>query len=564
MATESLDYPVHHGRAAQRPLLTTLGILIVAAPFFNAGLEPLHRLLLQSLGLLLVGLALWQPRERPDLTTAEAVLLGILFLVPPLYLIPWPATFLALLPGRDVYDQALAVLSPAIATAPRPWSLHPFATELAWLVTLIPLGVYLASRALDERRLIRLIYLLFGVALFQVLIGLFQFATASSGVEYALAEWAPRGGSASGTYRNRNHLAGLLEMVFPLTLALFLFHFGHGPSRRQRTRGWREKTIAFLRAGGRPSLAFGLLTVMFLVGIVVTRSRTGIGMAMLGLFLVAVLFSRHIGGGGASIGLMGRIVTLAIGISIALGLAPVLDRFALSDMEHDARWPLASATLDGAGALLPLGSGPGTYPDAFPLNQPVEVGEFFINHAHNDYLEALYEIGVWTLVLLALFLSLFIRQWPRLLAGAEWSRFRCLQIGAGVGITLILGHSLTDYNLHTPANLAYFALLAGIFFSPPGRLPLTHRKQRSGRRTRRMDLPPASEDANAVFAMSGTSGSGQTANPESTRAYDENSDPKNIAHEGIKPTTINQKLSSDSAATDPPDHASRRRNPFDD
>lgn len=243
--------------------------------------------------------------------------------------------------------------------------------------------------------------------------------------------------------------------------------------------------MRLLRAGGRPSLAFALLAVIFVVGIVVTRSRSGIAMAMLGLILVAIVFSRHLGGGG-SFGLMGRLTILVIGFTLALGLAPVLDRFAWGDMEGDARWRVAGATLDGAGTLLPLGSGPGTYPEVFPVHQPIELGQWFINHAHNDYLEVLYETGVPGWVLLGLFVALFLRQGVRLLGGAEWSRFRCLQVGAGIGLFLLLGHGFTDYNLRVPVNLATFAFLAGLYFSPPARLPASHRGPRRRPRTRLM------------------------------------------------------------------------------
>ena len=484
------DPPLAPGaRPTSRIILTTLGAVLLAAALFNGGADPWPRMLLQWLSLLLVGVALWEP-GRGGLGTAEFLLLGGVLLLPLLYLVPVPASFQALLPGREVFDQALGLAAPEALVTARPLSLHPFVTESAWLTSLIAVGVYVATRALGERGGQHLTYLLFGVALAQVVIGLFQFATATTGVSYELAGLAPRGGAASGTYRNRNHLAGLLAMVFPLALALFIFHFGRGSTRNRRNRGWREKLIALLRAGGRPSLAFGLLGIFLVVGIVVTRSRSGIAMAMLGLMLVAALFARHVGG-GASFGLMGRLVTLAIGFAAALGLAPVLDRFAWGDMEGDARWRIASASLDGAGSLLPLGSGLGTYPDAFPIHQPVELGRWFINHAHNDYLELLYETGVPGLVLMVLFLALFFRQWGRLMAGAEWSRFRFLQIGAGIGLTLLLGHSFTDYNLHVPANLATFAFLAGLFFSPPGRLPVTHGKHNRGRRTRSMREQPA-------------------------------------------------------------------------
>lgn len=477
----------HHGPA---PDLRThliqgcLAILIIVAPLFTGGLDPLPRLLLEWLGLCLIGLALWRP-EPGRFDAAEITLLGAIFLIPLLYLIPWPTWIGAYLPGREPYQSTIAMVAGQGLESAPPLSLHPFATESAWLTTLIPLGVYLGIRSLRESAALHLVYLLFAIALVQVLIALFQFTTATSGVAYGPAELVPRGGITSGTYSNRNHLAGLLEMVFPLALSLFLFHFGRSPRHDRRPRGWRKKGLAILQAGGRPSLAFVLLSLLFVVGIVVTRSRSGIAMVMLGLCLTAILFARNLGG-RASFGLIGRLSILAIGFAGALGLAPVLDRFATGDMAADARWPLATATFDGARQLLPLGSGPGTYPDAFPVDQPIELGHYFINHAHNDYLEALYEFGFWAPLLLLSFLGLYARQWSRLATADEWSVFRCLQVGSGIGLLLMLGHSLTDYNLHTPANLAGFALLAGLFFAPPGRLPVEYRRTRRERRTQRM------------------------------------------------------------------------------
>jgi len=513
--TDSALSPPRPARPGSRLLLALLGILFLTGALFKGGADPLPRLLLEWLSLPLIGLALWRS-ERAGLGTGESLLLGGILLLPLLYLIPLPGGLLALLPGREVFDETLAVVAPSALVGARPLSLHPFATESAWLTGLIALGVYVATRAMGERSAQYLTYLLFAVAVAQVVVGLFQFATATTGVSYDLAELAPRGGAASGSYRNRNHLAGLLEMVFPLALALFLFHFGRVSTTRRRKRGWRNRVIAVLRAGGRPSLAFGLLAVFLLVGIVVTRSRSGIAMAMLGMILVTIAFSRHLGGGG-SVGLMGRLLTVAVGFAAALGLAPVLDRFAWGDLEGDARWKIASASLDGAGSLLPVGSGPGTYPDVFPVHQPMELGKWFINHAHNDYLELLYEAGVLGLLLTVVFLALFASQWIRLMAGTEWSRFRCLQIGAGIGLTLLLGHSVTDFNLRVPLNLAVFAFLAGLFFSSPGRVPVMQRKHHRVRRTGRM-LDVEAGEVGAVGAGTRLAGEAEATDGTGTGA----------------------------------------------
>jgi len=117
---------------------------------------------------------------------------------------------------------------------------------------------------------------------------------------------------------------------------------------------------------------------------------------------------------------------------------------------------------------LPIGSGPGNYPDIFPAFQTLELGSWFINHAHNDYLEWLFEGGVLFVALILLLLVLYVRQWTRVWSGNEWSRFQFVQVAAGIGLLLLLLHSLSDFNLHIPANITYFSFLAGVFFSAPG------------------------------------------------------------------------------------------------
>ena len=127
------------------------------------------------------------------------------------------------------------------------------------------------------------------------------------------------------------------------------------------------------------------------------------------------------------------------------------------------------------------------YPDAFQAYQPLELGRWFINHAHNDYLEWLFEAGLPAALILALLLVLYLHQWGKVWTREEWSRFRFVQVGAGIGIFLLLLHGLVDYNLRIPANIVYFAFLVGIFFRRPEQEPATGRR-RGARRT--ADLAP--------------------------------------------------------------------------
>jgi O-antigen ligase len=295
-----------------------------------------------------------------------------------------------------------------------------------------------------------------------------------------------------GTYTNRNHLAGLIEMVLPLTLALYFFSLGH--RRRRTSRGWRGRLVFLSTFRGHTAFVYGVLALLLIVGLVFTRSRTGIALAMLGIVLVTFAFARRIGGENVY-GPAGTVVAFAVGLGIAIGLTPVLDRFGSQDPLEDARWSLFSATMEGIVSFFPVGSGPGTFPDVFHAFHPPQHGSRFINHAHNDYLQWLFEGGVVAAILIVLMLGLYFLQWGRVWTKETWSRFRFVQVGAGIGMFLILLHELVDYNLHIPANTVYFAFLAGIFFSDPGQEAASGGRRRRRRRTPVMETATQVSDA---------------------------------------------------------------------
>ena len=107
----------------------------------------------------------------------------------------------------------------------------------------------------------------------------------------------------------------------------------------------------------------------------------------------------------------------------------------------------------------------------------------FLCRTHNDYLEWLFEGGLVAGFLILMLIGLYFAQWRHVWIKDRWTRFRFLQVGAGISIFLILIHELVDYNLHTPANLIYFAFLAGIFFRETDKEERTRGStQRSGSR----------------------------------------------------------------------------------
>jgi O-antigen ligase len=463
-----------------------LGITLVVAPLFRSGKPPLAVLALELLAVCILVLVLWQPRQRL-IGAWEGAALALLFALPVLYLIPLPPGVAEWLPGRQPYLEAQALLEAAGPPPAARLSLYPLATESGLLLLLVPTAVFLGTRALDSGRALQLMLVLLGLGAVQALLGLLQYG-ASEGSPALFGMSLAGTARAQGTYTNPDHLAGLLEMLLPVTLALLFFSVGR--KRRDRQRGWRER-VAFLSSlRGQVAVVYAAAALLLLLALIFTRSRAGIALSMLGILLATGLFARRIGGDNVY-GATGSVVALALGVGLAIGLMPVLDRFSVDQTVADARWSIYAATLSGIGAFAPVGSGPGNYPDVFPAFQPPELGRWFVNHAHNDYLEWLFEGGLLAAGLIVLFLGLYFRQWLKVWTRGAWSRLRFVQAGAGIGLLLLLLHSLVDFNLHIPANVAYFAFLAGLFFADTGDEPEPVKRRK--RRTPNLNDPEAAE-----------------------------------------------------------------------
>lgn len=241
------------------------------------------------------------------------------------------------------------------------------------------------------------------------------------------------------TYFNRNHFAGLLEMAILTGLGVFAvrLHRRAAPS-------------------GQALLGTGIAAC--LLGLVATESRGG----LLGLLCGAALFL-----------LLAPIrqrrwafVALAAAAVLALWLVPdtLVARLQHVGIELGARGSrpdIWRSTVTLWLAFPWFGTGLGTYADVSATTQLPHLGGH-LEHAHSDPLELLAETGVVGMALLLVAMGLFF--WRAL------RKRRCqgdrdhafLAAGATAAVAAICVHGLADFNLQIPANVAWFALLAGM------------------------------------------------------------------------------------------------------
>jgi hypothetical protein len=126
-----------------------------------------------------------------------------------------------------------------------------------------------------------------------------------------------------------------------------------------------------------------------------------------------------------------------------------------------------------------LGSGLGAFEDALPRFKTT-ASEHRVEHAENDYIEALAEGGGGALTLFAVAafsgLGLGLRR-----QRAEPHRLaRGLAAGALGGLVALLVHSAFDFNLRIPSNALLFGLLFAIALPPDARVAETGAEENAG------------------------------------------------------------------------------------
>jgi O-antigen ligase len=249
------------------------------------------------------------------------------------------------------------------------------------------------------------------------------------------------GGIPFGPYVNRNHFAGFTELVIPISLVSLVL----GKVRRER---W------FL---------VSLFAVVPIGALFLSASRGGlvsfaveVGVLVLWLILRRTV-GRHLLSGGA-------VLLLAFLMVSWLGVQQLVERFSSLQSLEVTGGKRASMRADTWRIFLDhpwTGTGLGTLQIVFPAYETLYDGKV-VNHTHNDYLEALAETGIAGGLCCLWFLGVLFFDSLRRLSQPNGAFATTLQLSAFVACLGLLTHSLVDFNMHIPANLLLFFLMANL------------------------------------------------------------------------------------------------------
>ena len=458
-AVETIKYPDRYDRVIENGIL----FLLLFTPLAIGTVQAWSAAIMEITAFLIFGAWLLSFSGR------DAAIVKPRFLLPLGALIALVLFQLLPLPPR-----ALHLLSPAAAgwyaeltlpgsSAWRPLTIHPAATQDGLYKLLSYFAVFIViinhvRRREQVKRIARAIVsvgcLLAVFAVAQKILWngkLFWF--------YPLSEQL----SPMGPYINRNHFAGYMEMALPLGLGLLLDQAARIKSGGTQPIAGRLNRLFFARE--TPEIALLSLAVLVLAAALFASLSRGAILGFSSALITFVLLARSKRSLRKRTGAIVFVVLLIL-LFVTLGSWDrIEDRLqALGDESHVKRIEIWQ---DAAGIIRDnpfWGTGLGTFAQAY-LPYQSHGPRYLYDHAHNDYLEAVADLGLVGALLGAaatgLFSGALIQAWRR----------RHGRVVTGIGAagfascTALAVHSAVDFNLHIPANALLATVIAGITFS---------------------------------------------------------------------------------------------------
>ena len=264
-----------------------------------------------------------------------------------------------------------------------------------------------------------------------------------------------------GTIYNPDHFSFYLELLFPIALGLLfarLHVFDPGQSLKDK--------ILHL-ADDRQLILLFLAPAVMAGGIYLTGCRSGIAVLVLSVLFFAQMsvylrvnfnVRRHL-----------RLVfILGSLLAVFVGIQNTLDKF-VHGSSIGGRVEYWANSLKMFADFPVFGTGLGTFKNAYFL---YDKGTGWVNHAHNDYIESLADMGILAFAAFIALLAVIVVSLLRMWIARRHPEVKPAVLGVLTAVFAAFFHSFFDFSLRIPANAFLFLALLAL-----GMKLATHRRE---------------------------------------------------------------------------------------
>jgi len=275
--------------------------------------------------------------------------------------------------------------------------------------------------------------------------------------------WTPmfdEGHVGFGPFVNRNHFAGWILLVLPISLARL--SAGIERSMVGLKRDWHHRILWFASPdASRVVMTAGAVIVMAM-SLVLTTSRSGMTALALGVLVMGIFITRSHGSRSRKTAGLAYLVLLGAVVGAWVGVDAIVMRFSNTDWNEFNNRRGAWVDSMAVAADFPLtGTGLNTYGTANLLYQRHNIEKNY-TEAHNDYLQLAAEGGALVVVPAAICLFVFVRDVRRRFGESRGSTAWWLRAGAVTALVAIALQETVEFSLQIPADALLFAAVCAL------------------------------------------------------------------------------------------------------
>jgi O-antigen ligase len=247
-------------------------------------------------------------------------------------------------------------------------------------------------------------------------------------------------------------------MILPLALGYLCAALARAMHRLKPA--WRDRLLWIMTPeANKLILTSGAIAIMGLA-LMLTFSRSGISALALALLMMGWLGVRRQQGRWRKLIAAGYLALFGITLVASVGADALVRRFG-EGAAAGGRLGIWADARDAAGRHPLTGTGLNTYQFANMIYQRHDM-TFFVDAAHNDYLQLAAEGGLLLTIPAAVCIVLFTRDVRRRLREDKGSSAYWIRAGAVTALVAIALQETVEFSLQIPGNAALFAVVSAI------------------------------------------------------------------------------------------------------